>query len=135
MDGLHYSRWNRDFESANDVRKECWFLHGLRFLEKNGTPLLTCGRMVEDPKCLATPGYLIKEFKLQNNQRIVGFKSVSDESINDLHGGFSFVLMAPVTKTVLLKLLANKTKVSTNDRGFGKLPEGVLREVIRFVRY
>jgi hypothetical protein len=91
--------------------------------------------MVEDPKCLATPGYQIKEFKLQNNQRIVGFKSVSDESINDLHGGLSFVLMAPVTKTVLLKLLANKKKVSCTSRALGKLPKGVLREVIRFVRY
>ena len=32
------------------------FLHGLRFLDRNGTPILTCGRMgiVEDPNCLVT---------------------------------------------------------------------------------
>ena len=91
--------------------------------------------MVEDPKCLATPGYLIKEFKLQNNQRIVGFKSVSNKSLNEIHFDLQFILMVPATKLVLLKLLSNKTKVSTTDRGIGKLPEGVLREVIRFVRY
>ncbi len=137
-------RWWRDYiiQDEKEVstvqmmfNEPCGGLNGLRFLEKNGTPLLTCGRMVEDPNCLATPGYLIKEFKLQNNQRIVGFKSNSDESRDDEHYDLQFVLMAPMTKTVLLKLLSNKTKLSTTDRGIGKLSEGVLREVIRFVRY
>ncbi len=45
-----------------------------------------------------------------------------------------FVLMTPSTKIVLLKLLANKSQVSCTGRGIGKLPEGVFREVIRFVR-
>ena len=52
-------------------------LKGLRFLEKNGTPILTCGRMVEDPNCLATPHYIKTELNLEEDQRIVGFKSVS----------------------------------------------------------
>jgi hypothetical protein len=117
------------------IDKNCGDLDGLRFLDENGIPLLTCGRMVEDPNCLATPNCLIKEFNLQEDQRIVGFKSYSGEFKSAFHGDFQFVLMAPMTKTVLLKLLANKTKVSTTDRGLGKLPEGVFREVIRFVRY
>ncbi len=50
-------------------------LCGLRFLEKNGTPLLTCGRMIKDSNCLENSGYLIKKFTLSENQRIVGFKS------------------------------------------------------------
>ena len=53
-------------------------LEGLRFLEKNGTPILTCGRMVEDPNCLDTQNHIIREFNLQEDQRIVGYKSVSD---------------------------------------------------------
>ncbi len=110
-------------------------LYGLRFLEKNGTPLLTCGRMVEYPNCLATSYYLIKEFKLREDQRIVGFKSISGYFGHALHEDFQFVLMAPITKTVLLKLLANKSQVSYSGRGLGKLPHGVFREVIRFVRY
>ena len=91
--------------------------------------------MVEDPNCLENPKCLVKEFHLRENQRIVGFKSYSDHKRRAFHKGLQFVLMTPVTKTVLLKLLANKTKVSTTYRGIGKLPEGVFREVIRFVRY
>ncbi len=60
------------------IHKNCGDLYGLRFLEKNGTPILTCGRMVEDPNCLATQGYHLRKFNLQEDQRIVGLKSVSD---------------------------------------------------------
>ncbi len=110
-------------------------LLGLRLLDENGTPSLTCGRMIEDPNCLADSECHIKEFNLHKNQRIVGFKCDSGFNYLAQHVSFKFFLMAPITKLVLLKLLANKTKVSTTDLGIGKLPEGVLREVIRFVRY
>ncbi len=113
----------------------CGGLNGLRFLDRNGTPLLTCGRIVEDPNCLDTPGCVKKELNLHDNLRIVGFKSDSGLSSNASHFDLQFILMAPVTKKVLLKLLVDKSKVSYSGRGVGKLPEGVFREVIRFVRY
>jgi hypothetical protein len=33
--------------------------NGLRFLDRNRTPMLACGGMVEDPNCLADPEFLI----------------------------------------------------------------------------
>ena len=63
-------------------------LQGLRFLEKNGTPVFACGRMVEDPHCLSTVHHFIREFKLKEDQRIAGFKSVSDTSASALHKDF-----------------------------------------------
>ena len=65
--------------------KSCGGLNGLRFLDENGIPLLTCGRMVEDPNCLENPKFLVKEFHLRENQRIVGFKSVSGLSSSAFH--------------------------------------------------
>ena len=41
--------------------------NGLRFLDRNRTPMLTCGGMVEDPNCLADPDFLFKEFNLHEN--------------------------------------------------------------------
>ena len=90
------------------INEPIGFLKGLRFLDINGTPILTCGRMVEDPNCLVTPGCIIKEFNLHENQRIVGFKSFSESMAAAFHFDLQFVLMAPITKLVLLKLLANK---------------------------
>ena len=87
----------------------CGFFNGLRLLDENCTPLLTCGRMVEDPNCLVTPGCLIKEFNLRENQRIVGFKSISGHYGRAFHYDLQFIMMTPMTKIVLLKLLANKS--------------------------
>jgi hypothetical protein len=81
--------------------------NGIRFLDINGTPILTCGRMIEDPNCLSSPYCLIKEFILLDNQRIVGFRSVSDSYRRASHQDLQFVLMAPLSKTVMLKLWAN----------------------------
>ncbi len=108
---------------------------GLRFLNRDGTPILTCGQMVEDLNCFSTLECTIKKFNLHENQRIVGLKSNLAIFGRALHFGLQFVLMAPTTKKVLLKLLVNKSKVSCTGRGLGKLPEGVFREVIRFVRF
>jgi hypothetical protein len=83
-------------------------LEGLRFLEKNGTPILACGRMVDFTNCLVPPGKFKREYILQENQRIVGFKSDSGRARFAMHRDFQFVLMGPMTKTVLLKLLVNK---------------------------
>ncbi len=64
--------------------------------------------MVEDPNCLASPDHLIKEFNLHEGQCIVGFKCASDSRGRAVSGDLQFDLMAPITKTVLLKLQANK---------------------------
>ncbi len=110
-------------------------LEGLRFLDRKSTPIFTCGRMVEDPNCLASPDHRVKQFNLHEGQRIVGFKCASDHRGGAVPGDLQFDLMAPITKIVLLKLLANKSLVSRTDRGLGKLPMGVWKEVIRFVRF
>ncbi len=65
--------------------------------------------MVEDPNCLMTTECLIKDFNLHEDQRIVGFKSDSGDLCIAYHKSFQFVLMTPMTKTVMLKLLANKS--------------------------
>ena len=59
------------------VSEQTGCLLGFRFFTKNHEPILTCGRMIDDPNCESSPGYLIKEFNLEENQRIVGFKSYS----------------------------------------------------------
>ncbi len=90
------------------LEKNVGFLQSLRFLEKNGTSIMTCGRMIEDPKCLASPECLLEDFNILETRRIVGIKSVSDISKRAVHRDLEFVLMAQKTKTVLLYILANK---------------------------
>ena len=67
------------------VSEQSGYLRGFRFFTKNHEPILTCGRMIDDPNCEISPSYLIKEFNLEENQRIVGFKSYSDGGKNALH--------------------------------------------------
>ncbi len=59
--------------------------------------------------CLSIDRKVKREFNLEENQRIVGFKSNPCYSSSANQKDFQFVLMTPVTKTVLLKIIANKS--------------------------
>jgi hypothetical protein len=49
-------------------------LAGLKFIDKNGKSLLVAGR-IEMPNYINNAGYPIKEFVLQDGERIIGMTS------------------------------------------------------------
>ncbi len=59
------------------IEKTFGYLYGLRFLDRNMEPILTCGIMVEDQNCTNKTKFKMQEFTLRFDQHIVGFKSVS----------------------------------------------------------
>ncbi len=119
------------------VRNNDCIVYGLKFWDLNRRVLLACGFIDE-------PGYRedlvkenavsIKEFNLNQGERIIGFRSSGAGLQMAFHHDLMFIIGFDHSKTLLLKLLKNRNTLSSN-RVLLKVPEGVFREIIKYTRY
>ncbi len=86
-------------------------LMGLKFWDANGQVILECGMIDQPGYDERNPSLYFKEFKLEREERIIGFKSDLDCHRKGRHYNFELVIGDNPTKYVLLKLYLNRKVV------------------------
>ncbi len=75
----------------------------------------------------------MKDFILNQGERIIGIKSSGRGFNKALHFNFELVIGNDLTKFCLMKLFALRN--STVNSKLMNLPHGVFREIIKYIRY
>ncbi len=114
------------------ISKENGLLFGIKLWDANKKVLLETFGM-ESFYWRERPDVSIIEFALKIDERIVGIRSSGGGDKRALHYDFQLIIGLEPTKFVLLKNLVNKKLIISHV--LGKIPNGVFREVIKYVRY
>ncbi len=126
-EGTHISK----IEMMNN--KQDSLMWGLKFFGSNGSVLLAVG-YIDDLFRRMSPDFQVTSFNLKEDERLTGLKSCSYGCMNALHFNLQWIIGIEPAKFNLVKLLSNK-KAACTERTICKLPEGVIREVIKYVQY
>ena len=110
---------------------------GIRFWDKRKNELLSVGMI--DSQLRNDGNFVITEFALQEGERILGVRSRGKGERRAFHFYFSLVVgrggKDTWSKLELLKFFCCRCKLIALKKTQGKLPEGVFREVAKYLRY
>ncbi len=71
---------------------------------------------------------------LKDNERLIGLKSCGGDEKSACHFNLQWIIGRDPTKSTLLKLKWNRNAIFL-DRSIRKLPDGVMREVVKYLQY
>ncbi len=78
--------------------------------------------------------YAITTVSLNEGERLVGVKSCGDGKQMAWHLNLQWIIASDFSKLLILKLFVHRETIHP-QKNFSKIPYGVMREVIKFVRY
>ena len=109
-------------------------LCGLKFFGSDGSVLLAVGD-IDNPKFIKNPAiWPVTSLTLKSYEKLIGVRSSGDELNYSYHFNLQWIVHRVPTKFTLLVLYLNRKEIH-EDRQIFHIPTGVMREVIKYVRY
>jgi hypothetical protein len=115
------------------IRKDSSSMWGLKFFGPDGSVLLSVG-FADNISVRNDPCIVINVITLDLDERLIGIKSCGDGWNMALHYNLQWIISRDPVRFNFVKLFMNR-KENNSVRSVFKLPEGVIREVIKYVRY